>query len=85
MTEAEAAQVQEYHAHRAAHLQAQLTKTCDADKKQEEHLALVAKHKARMAESRARSGGPVQNETRLGHRGFSAKGPGAIGRGHPSL
>ena len=53
MTEREAAQVQEYHAHRAAHLQAQLTKTCDADKKQEEHLALVAKHKARMAESRA--------------------------------
>ena len=53
VTEREAAQVEEYHAHRAAHLQAQLTKSCDADKKQEEHLALVAKHKARMAESRA--------------------------------
>mmetsp|Transcript_31247 Transcript_31247/g.101443 ORF Transcript_31247/g.101443 Transcript_31247/m.101443 type:complete len:669 (+) Transcript_31247:118-2124(+) len=53
ITEREGAQVVEYHAHAAAHLQAQLTRRCTAERALTSRLALVSRHRARMAESRA--------------------------------
>ena len=53
VAEREVQQVEEYHAHRARQLQAQLTAECAAEVESAGALALVTKHKARMAESRA--------------------------------